>query len=110
MEDRDEARRVEAGAAFLDQYWGTPRWAMSIDTQTLTLDTSVDCPLGQLFGGFGNGLAAMDILDVDRQDVDLGFFWSTTGKDGQEARFEEVDRLNAEWRRVVHLRQALVGL
>ncbi len=57
------ARRVAAGASFLDRH--EPGWHRRVDPDTLDAADVGRCVLGQLFGGFEQGLAELTACRCD---------------------------------------------
>lgn len=51
------AERVRKGAKLLDKEY--PGWEKRIDLSILDLESTCDCILGQLYGGYGAGLEAL---------------------------------------------------
>ncbi len=68
-------QRAGAGAAHLDQV--EPKWADRIDLTRLDLYKHRDCVLGQLYGHYDTGCAALGITSARAED--LGFFVYYTG-------------------------------
>ncbi len=82
-----QLKAVELGADFLDER--LPGWRNEIDPETLALESSCDCVLGQLFGDYERG---MSLLGVDYgQSRVLGFRRGRT----------TYDRLTEAWRCLV---------
>ena len=96
------AERVAKGAAFLDER--EPGWDTRIDLGILSLDSSCRCVLGQLHGGYGDGLRATGLDDDNDRDIELGFFWTDEHLVGFSLDDEPGD-LTAEWKRVITARR-----
>lgn len=92
------AERVAAGAAFLDGR--EPGWDRRIDLDKLSIGSQCRCILGQLHRSFMAGLMDLDLNEDE--DVALGFMWHPD----QDAESDEIDRLTAEWKRVITGRRA----
>ncbi len=60
------AERVARGAALLDER--RPGWAGEVNAERLEMNDCYECVLGQLFGGFIDGWAALDLDDKDTPD------------------------------------------
>jgi hypothetical protein len=67
-------RYVTAGAALLDLY-GPFLWRSKVDRETLAIPSSYDCVLGQLYGSFGEGVAAI----LQLSDVQIDHWIYVTG-------------------------------
>ncbi len=61
MSNRIMQARVEAGAKLLDAEY--PGWYNEIDLQRLNLSDPRNCPVGQLYGSFSEGLDELEIED-----------------------------------------------
>lgn len=93
-------QRVSAGAEFLDGIYD--EWADTIDVSTLDLTGCTECVLGQLFGGFREGMERLGLsLSVTRV---LGFNydprpagWQGPLPGSREAEREEAERLRTFW-------------
>lgn len=98
--------RVAAGIALLDHYFivhqGQPEWRDRLDRDRLDVADFYDCPLGQLFGRFGDGLdmlAAAGLVDLGDDGVtvahgfDAGWFDYDT--------YVDYDALTAAWQRAL---------
>lgn len=86
------AERVAAGATFLDER--EPGWWRRIDVDRLSISDSCNCILGQLAGGFGDGMDQYDVWSAGGiADVDMGFYWGIVPDD--------IDDLTFEWRRLI---------
>jgi len=57
-------KRVLKGASLLDVHFKGYDWRSEIDIETLEMDSSSQCVLGQLFGDYQNGLIALKLDDV----------------------------------------------
>ena len=57
-------KRVLKGASLLDTHFKGYDWRSEIDIETLEMDSSSQCVLGQLFGDYQNGLIALKLDDV----------------------------------------------
>ena len=94
--------RVAAGAALLDEH--KPGWWQHTDLGRLNIGSSCDCMFGQTFGGYLKGLTLFhEEWHVGAPDSDYGFFWYGRADDDRE---NEIEALNAEWRRVIEQRRA----
>jgi len=89
------AERVAAGAALFDDR--EPGWYRRRDLDRMDIMSCCDCVVGQRHGTYGAGLIALGITEKGR-DVELGFHWGP--------RFEDIDALNAEWRRLITERRS----
>lgn len=71
-----EQQRARAGAAFLDEH-RTDHWRAKINRDELDLNSECHCVLGQLYGNFYEGLAALGLRFSDTyrewRSRDLGF-------------------------------------
>lgn len=56
---------VEAGAKLLDEHFGTTTWRADVDQERLSIRSTHDCVLGQLFGDFDLGLEHLEIRGRD---------------------------------------------
>lgn len=100
----DAARtRARSGAAYLDE--ADPGWHTRLDPATLELADGAHCVLGQLHGGFRNGLLRARILDLSSaplaslSPVDLGF---QARRDlGDEIEALDYAYLNRAWREAI---------
>lgn len=66
--------RVERGARFMDIF--QPDWYVRVDTDYLDLSHPRECVLGQLYGSFGKGLAAIRASDWGMDSVRSQIDWS----------------------------------
>jgi len=57
-------KRVLKGASLLDVHFKGYNWRSEIDIETLEMDSSSQCVLGQLFGDYQSGLTTLR-LDVE---------------------------------------------
>lgn len=89
--DEQLAANVGRGVALLDEW--RPGWAQDVDTETFDIGDLCRCTLGQLFGDYFHGLR---VLGVQYEQFSRGF----------NAYVEDRPALTAEWRRVIHERQA----
>ena len=97
----DAARaRAARGAAYLDG--ADDGWYTRLNTATLELADGTSCVLGQLHGGFRNGLLRARVLDLSSaplaslSPVDLGF---QARRDlGEEIEALDYAFLNRAWR------------
>lgn len=80
------SERAAAGAAFLDVE--RPGWEREIDCATLDIATGKWCVLGQLYGGYGNGLSVLRIAAPGL----MGFAVSAERDELNEAWREEIAR------------------
>lgn len=85
-----------AGAAFLDEK--VPDWAEQINLVQLNIATLHDCPLGQLYGNYYEGLRKLG-LDQDRDPDRYGFrihssarAWDTTRQAMNQQWHDEIVR------------------
>ncbi len=95
------AERVARGAAILDAH--RPGWHSQIDAEFLDLSSCSECVLGQLFGAFEDGVAALGI-SVDftlQEEAQHGF--DIRCHEGGDVYAE----LHAEWLRVISERRAV---
>jgi hypothetical protein len=69
-------RRVQRGAAFLDEEHG-PKWHEKIRLESLNVGDPTCCILGQLIGGYAAGLKRMKI--TDQRSCSYGFHVHGTG-------------------------------
>lgn len=100
----DAARlRAGRGAAYLDD--ADPGWPTRLDPATLELADGAHCVLGQLHGGFRDGLLRARILDLSSaplaslSPVDLGF---QARRDlGDEVEALDYAFLNRAWREAI---------
>jgi hypothetical protein len=93
------ANRVAAGAAWLDQ--DEPGWDARIDLDRLDLSSGCRCILGQLDGGFGDGMEARSLSLV--RAAQLGF---TADWDSPLDLRDEWAALTAAWRDLITARRA----
>lgn len=100
----DVQTRVAAGVAFLDRQ--VPGWVDRIDVDNLDVACSVNCVLGQLYGGYSSGTHALG-LDQD-QAAALGFQVEVNGDGFKDliAAIMEYPALTDEWRRVIEILKA----
>jgi hypothetical protein len=85
--------RVERGAAFLDTR--VPGWRDRIDPETLRINSSDKCVLGQLFGSYELGCFAVG--KVPYETAALGFTHSLTILGAGTGGTDEWAELNREW-------------
>jgi hypothetical protein len=64
------AKRVENGIKFLDRVM-PPKWRQKINLDELSLSSTADCVLGQLYGDYDDGRYQLD-LDGDEAE-EYGF-------------------------------------
>jgi hypothetical protein len=97
------ADRVARGVALLDTH--LPDWHQQISVEFLDLASCSECVLGQLFGAFEAGVAALGI-SVD-------FTLQEEARHGFDIRCHEgrdvYDELRAEWLRVITERRLAVA-
>lgn len=104
------AEAASKGAAVLDAE--KPAWADRIDCDRLDLDDYCGCILGQLYGGYGEGLDALGrglppqtkdinaaIAERNHWSIEHGFAWLPRDENGQEA-------LEDAWKAVLAERRA----
>lgn len=93
--------RVASGAEYLDEVYAD--WAATIDVDTLDLNGCDECVLGQLFGGFRDGMEQLGLtLSVTRV---LGFNYEARSNGGWngnppgsvELERDEAERLRTFW-------------
>lgn len=87
-------KRVARGIRLLDQV--TPGWQTGIDWDELMMEWPRDCILGQLYGGFGEGVCKLKLqgkADLYGFDLSQAEYFDETSS---VAYFEE---LQAEWKR-----------
>lgn len=84
------ATRVKQGFGRLDEKYG-PEWVFRINVDTLRLESSCLCVLGQLCGDFATGVLGMFDADWFTAITDFGFH----AADDEEY---EWDALTTEWR------------
>lgn len=104
---------IARGVELLDET--VPGWDSRIDVETLNIASPVKCVLGQLFGGYGDGLRALSgpMTRADVVGIRYGFMPRssviTSVDDGWPAAlaswYEEAERLTQEWRTVIQGRQ-----
>lgn len=58
--DEEVMERVKAGMALLERKYG-PEWIDKIDLETLNIADITQCVLGQVYGGFGQGLGQIRV-------------------------------------------------
>lgn len=81
-------KQVRAGIAFLDRWYG-PRWPNLVDTESIDINNTELCVLGQVAGSKGEGfyeivdLACPDIGSAPAWEVDHGF-QVETGEDSAD--------------------------
>lgn len=100
----DIVRRVEAGAAWLDE--NKPGWVDQIDLDRLDMYERPDCILGQLYGNFNN--VAQYFGDEPTEErplshdaaVSFGFFAANL-----ERCEEEYAILQSAWKRLITTRR-----
>lgn len=80
--------RVKTGAALLDVK--VPDWATKIDLSTLQMKSACRCILGQIYGDYYTGEAALNLLDDEMQVVGSGF-------DLTWREIDDFDLLQAAW-------------
>jgi len=90
---RTLAERVQAGADLLDGV--TPGWRSRVNADTLDMDTSFDCVLGQLFGSYWDGTRE---LRMDR-DIEQRAAYGFTANASSVVEDFTCDDLTAEWRK-----------
>lgn len=108
----DAARlRAGRGAAYLDE--ADPGWHTRLNSATLELADGAQCVLGQLHGGFRDGLLRARVLDLSSaplaslSPVDLGF---QSRRDlGDEIEALDYAFLNRAWREELGLRRERMG-
>jgi hypothetical protein len=61
---------VRAGIQLLDTHPAADGWRNKFDPNTLEIQNCYHCVLGQVFGGYGEGL---DILGIRGKQVNYGF-------------------------------------
>ena len=100
--------RVERGAEHLDLDF--PGWEDRIDTETLDLTGGRECILGQLFGGFRDGLDTLGLslsvsraLGLNYEHQPAGWLGPLPGS--REAEHDEAERLRVLWLQVIRLRR-----
>lgn len=93
MNRHELAKRVEAGARFLDAR--LPGWPRQIDVDKLQISHAHACVLGQVYGDYGRGVQALCL--GARKVVDLGFFTSEADHSG-EAACREYGELDDLWK------------
>lgn len=105
----DAARvRAGSGAAYLDGV--DPGWHTRLNPATLELADGAQCVLGQLHGGFRDGLFRARVLDLSSaplaslSPVDLGFQARRDLGEGIEAL--DYAYLNRAWREALAARRA----
>ena len=105
----DAARtRVARGAAYLDE--ADPGWHSRLNAATLELSDGAHCVLGQLHGGFRDGLFRARILDLSSaplaslSPVGLGF--QARCDLGDEIEALDYAFLNRAWREALATRTA----
>lgn len=81
---------ARVGARLLDQSF--PDWAQRIDLKKFTIESSLNCILGQLYGNVENGSIALK-FDLSR-DVLLMHGFTASTMSGHAANIE---RLNEAW-------------
>jgi hypothetical protein len=97
--EANAACRVKAGAEFLDRV--RPGWAALIALDTLAMDDCDRCIFGQLYGGFEDGLEALnDRMSLGADDYGLDISHEEADGDWDEA----YGRLAALWRAEVKVR------
>ena len=107
------ARRVAAGAAYLDER--EPGWWERIDLDRLNMSAECGCVLGQLATDLETPLWSAIVWEfgLRRQgwevfglptDFDLGFNAGST--QSKKAQYREYAALEAEWKRVITGRRA----
>lgn len=87
--------RVKQGMALLDER-GPERWWEFIDLDTLRLENTCQCVLGQLYGGFLAGGDAVGLFRVLGASAEHGF----VGIDAAAS-----DELDAAWRDAIEARR-----
>ncbi len=104
----DAARqRVRQGAAYLDE--ADPGWHTRLNPATLELADGTHCVLGQLHGGFRNGLLRARVLDLSSaplaslSPVGLGF--QARCDLGEEIEALDYAYLNRAWREALRVRR-----
>lgn len=98
----EEARtRVARGAAHLDH--ANPGWFQRIDVGTLTLSSCYSCTLGQLYGGFHQGLAPLGLTFPEGQwrrntgAVKQGFMLAPRDSDNGDEEWQGFGLLQDAW-------------
>lgn len=61
---------VQRGAAFLDER--LPGWRDRVNPDTLKMESSCDCVLGQVLGSYGEGAQLLGLTDDELRE--LGFY------------------------------------
>jgi hypothetical protein len=94
------ALRVASGAIYLDSKM--PDWHERINVSQLDMHSTSNCVLGQLFGGYWNGLKAVGI-STDAKDetaADLGFDYY-----GLKPIENQAQLMTEAWAKIVRARQ-----
>jgi hypothetical protein len=100
MDRRELAKRVEAGAQFLDTKF--PGWPRQIALDGLEISHVRSCVLGQIYGDYGSGVEALCL--GNREVMELGFFTSEHDHGG-EAACREYGELRELWKQEVSRRR-----
>lgn len=92
----DIAEAAETGAALLDRRF--PDWAEQIDLDSLEMSVSETCILGQLYGSYWQGLAALTMTTPGFADpIDYGFILPVY-LDNNENGDQYWEQLDRAWR------------
>lgn len=87
-------RRVARGAMLLDAK--QPGWAPRIDRERLAIKSGFYCVLGQVYGGYWDGIDAMSITGWR-----YGFVSAATKQQEADEQFQSLDTL---WREAIEAR------
>lgn len=96
------AERVAAGAALLDEKM--PGWHARIRLPELNLGSECQCVLGQVYGHYLTGLKAL-WPEREFESRACGFMWLYDPETGDEDA-DDIEALDAEWRRVIEARRS----
>jgi hypothetical protein len=92
-------KRCRDGAAFLDER--RPGWADEIDLESLRMESSCHCILGQLEGNFHDGMDELSIYEPE----DYGFDLSDVSMNDDDSAIRHWEILDRVWIQLVRVRQ-----
>jgi hypothetical protein len=94
---------VAAGVALIEAK--RPGAVALLDPAVLRVDSSCDCPLGQTWGSYVKGKKALRLDETGA--LQHGFTWPASGYAATRS-CDFIEGLNAEWRRVIAARRAVL--
>lgn len=99
------AERVAKGVALLDERH--PEWACQVDVEALDIQSHRLCVVGQVFGGWSQGLIEV-YGDIDSEDTE-GHGFDGYNVRGRAQYESDCAGLTAEWKRVILARREGTG-